>query len=272
MSSSSSSSSNHFHLTLPSNASMDIFPDNTAAQYVTKLPKRLELNGDWTVSLKEISMPLTFINIESDVYKFQLRRRLDAEAEPEEMALPVGYYPSVSDIILKLNELTNPYGIAFRLSVVRGNNNNNNNNANNRKIKITVGDTYIFRPNEELAALLKTRPRDHRKGEHMTREFMRLPAAKPINILYVYCDILENVIVGDVTAPLLRIVEVRLNLKRAIMHTIINTPLFVPIQKKSFDTIEIWIMTETGETAPFGDGKSHIVLEFKKSTVLDGLV
>ena len=69
---------------------------------------------------------------------------------------------------------------------------------------------------------------------------------------------------GDSTAPLLRIVDVRLNMRKTIMHTIINTPLFVPIQKKSFDTIQIWIMTDTGEPAPFSDGKSNVVLEFKK--------
>jgi len=51
------SNDNHFHITLPSNVSMDIYPDNTAAQYTTKfkLPQRIELGeGDWRVSLKEI--------------------------------------------------------------------------------------------------------------------------------------------------------------------------------------------------------------------------
>jgi len=38
------SSSSCFHLTLLSNASMDVFPDNTAAQYMTKLPKWVELD------------------------------------------------------------------------------------------------------------------------------------------------------------------------------------------------------------------------------------
>jgi len=186
------------------------------------------------------------------------------ETEPDELALPVGYYPSISDIILELNRLANPYSIAFRLMAAKG--------TSSKTVKVSVGDTYIFRLNEALVKLLRTRPHDHRKGKHNSREVMRLPAAKPINILYVYCDILENVILCDVTAPLLRIVAVRLNLKKAIMHTIINMPLFVPNQKKSFDTIQIWIMTDTGEPAPFSEGKSHIVLEFKKSGLLDSLV
>jgi len=44
--SSNSVGNRQFHLTLPSNASMDIYPNKTAAQYVTKLPKRIELDGD----------------------------------------------------------------------------------------------------------------------------------------------------------------------------------------------------------------------------------
>jgi len=37
--------SRRFHLTLPSNASMDCYPNNTAAQYSTKLPRNINLEG-----------------------------------------------------------------------------------------------------------------------------------------------------------------------------------------------------------------------------------
>ena len=92
--------------------------------------------------------------------------------------------------------------------------------------------------------------------------------------LYIYCDIAENVIIGDIRAPLLGIVKIYLHARRALMYMIINMPLFVPVHKKSFDTIQIWIMTDTGEPAPFRDdsGNSHVVLELKKSGVLDSLV
>ena len=65
---SNSSSINHFHLMLPSNSSMDIYPNNTTAQYATKLPRRIELDGgNWSVSLKDISTPTLFDNIQSTV-------------------------------------------------------------------------------------------------------------------------------------------------------------------------------------------------------------
>jgi len=104
---------------------------------------------------------------------------------------------------------------------------------------------------------------------------MNLPHPVESYKLYIYCNIAENVIVGEITAPLLRIVEIKLYARRAVMHTIIYTPLFVPVQKKkSFETTQIWIMTDMGEPAPFRDdsGKSHVVLELKKSRLLDNLI
>jgi len=47
-----------------------------------------------------------------------------------------------------------------------------------------------------------------------------------------------------------------------------NPPLFVSVQKKNFDTIKINIMTDTGEPVPFMDGKSVVVLEFKRIGLL----
>ena len=99
-----------------------------------------------------------------------------------------------------------------------------------------------------------------------------LPRAK-ITTLYVYCNILEHVIVGDTTAPLLRIVDVETDSENTTnrMHKNIHTQLFVPVQKKSFDTIEISIMTDEGKPVPFSTGKSHVVLEFKKSGLFDNI-
>jgi len=116
--------------------------------------------------------------------------------------------------------------------------------------------------------------RDYRKGDHVADGYMNMPPVGNIRNMFVYCDVVEHVIVGNFTAPLLRIGQISLfNPRSAIVHTEVNTPLFVPVQKKSFDTIQIGIMTNTGEPVPFRDdsGKRH-VLEFKKSGALDGLI
>jgi len=52
-----------FYLTLPSNSSMDYYPQNTVAQYTTKLNSSIELDGEWEVGLTEISFPFSIENV-----------------------------------------------------------------------------------------------------------------------------------------------------------------------------------------------------------------
>ena len=51
------------YLTLPSNSSMDYYPENRVARYTTKLANTIELEGDWEVGLLEMSTPSELVNI-----------------------------------------------------------------------------------------------------------------------------------------------------------------------------------------------------------------
>ena len=52
-----------FYVTLPSNSSMEYFPNNTLSNYGTKLPQPFDLNGEWEVGLPEIQFPITWYNL-----------------------------------------------------------------------------------------------------------------------------------------------------------------------------------------------------------------
>jgi len=52
-----------FYVTLPSNSSMDCYPENSVARYTTKLNGAIELEGDWVVGLTEISFPSDIENV-----------------------------------------------------------------------------------------------------------------------------------------------------------------------------------------------------------------
>jgi len=82
--------------------------------------------------------------------------------------------------------------------------------------------------------------------------------------------VLQHVVVGDVIAPLLRIVDMK-TASTSVKHQILNRLLYVPLLKKNFDTIEINIMTDEGLPFPFVDGKLVVVLEFKRR-IVDGLL
>ena len=49
-----------FYITLPSNSSMDIFPDNTLTSFTTKLKSALQLEGRYEVALTEIMFPVNW--------------------------------------------------------------------------------------------------------------------------------------------------------------------------------------------------------------------
>ena len=50
-------------VTLPSNSSMKYFPNNKTSNFVTKLSRTLQLDGEWEVGLAEIDYPHTWYNI-----------------------------------------------------------------------------------------------------------------------------------------------------------------------------------------------------------------
>ena len=52
-----------FYVVLPSNSSMQYFPDNKTLNFVTKLSRTPQLDGEWEVDLAEIVYPHTWYNI-----------------------------------------------------------------------------------------------------------------------------------------------------------------------------------------------------------------
>ena len=65
------------------------------------------------------------------------------------------------------------------------------------------------------------------------------------NSLYVYCDAAEAILVGDIKAPLLRVVDAAGNYGDLI-HRLHKTPPYVPVSKKEFNTLEIDIWDTPG--------------------------
>ena len=56
--------SDQFYLTLPSNSSMDLYPDNKISSYKVNLPNTLHLDPlKWEVGLSEIQFVHTWYNV-----------------------------------------------------------------------------------------------------------------------------------------------------------------------------------------------------------------
>ena len=52
-----------FYVMLPSNSSLEYFPNNKTSNFVTKLSRTLQLDGEWEVGLAEIDYPHTWYSI-----------------------------------------------------------------------------------------------------------------------------------------------------------------------------------------------------------------
>lgn len=81
--------------------------------------------------------------------------------------------------------------------------------------------------------------------------------------LFVYCNLVEPQIVGNVIAPLLRNVHIE-GKHGEIVEKLFNTPHYVPVNAKEVERIEIDIRDDNNQSVPFQFGKTVVKLHFRK--------
>ena len=86
--------SDDFYLVLPSNASMTTHPNNTLAQYITNLPRRISLSGDWECGLTEIHYPHDWYNVRNARLTVEHHGNMETDAYFED-----GYYGSAKTLV-----------------------------------------------------------------------------------------------------------------------------------------------------------------------------
>ena len=87
---------------LTSNASAELFPDNTLSSFTNFLPDQVNLEGQWEVALSEISYPSMYQNVTEGYFKFfdeQLSKSTST------YILEPGLYTSIRDIVEAMNTL-----------------------------------------------------------------------------------------------------------------------------------------------------------------------
>jgi len=137
-------------------------------------------------------------------------------------------------------------------------------NVNTKKVILTVQPQMTVTFSEHLQRILAIEPFPFSDSEMIVKSSNTCDIEVGLHALYVYCDVLECVPVGDTAAPLLRIVEVY-GPHGEMTHLQYDRPRYVPLQKKEFDSIEIDIRDDHGETIAFDSGKLIVTLHFRKA-------
>ena len=213
--------------------------------------KQINLTGHWEVALTEIHYPFSWYNITGDNNSFTFSERGRVQTHRR---ISHGFYSSVEEIIEAINaEMTEEArrNIVITLDKYTG------------RVKINVREEAYIYFDDYLYRMLGLR---QNKANQNVEGHMPVDVNGGFYGLYVYCDIAENQLVGDVSAPLLRIVPVQktgVSQGDVIAHTF-NAPHYVPVKRKNFETIKMDIRTDVGEKVPFQRGKLTTTLHFRK--------
>jgi len=91
---------NRFYVTLPSNSSMDCYPDNSVARFTTKLNGIIEHEGDWEVGLTEISFPSDVENVLDGCCNYTIHVE---DRFFRKITLDAKHYALIRDLVREMN-------------------------------------------------------------------------------------------------------------------------------------------------------------------------
>ena len=248
-----------FYVTLPSNSSFDYYPDNTLSDFTTKLFKPLDLPGEWEVALTEISFPHSFYNI-VEPFNAILYSGDGTARNTELIKIPPGYYNDLDELFIAMHELMNSLGKS-NIKIIL--------NKNTQKVEVKLKDGAFIQFEPELAAMLGFVDSSNEGGLVTYRVLNTHEANLPIDLnagmysLYLYTNIIEDQLVGDAFAPLLRIVHMDKKGSGEVITRTYQSPHFVKVRMKHFDTITVRIRRDTGEKIKFQRGKIVAKLCFR---------
>lgn len=245
-----------FYLTLPSNSSMDVFRSNTAAKYTTKLHQTIEFKGEWEVGLAEIIFPMSFYNIREgyntiDYYESKSPAALVYSSDLNTVSIPAGNYNSIDSILNYLNR----HKVFSGEIILRYDENTSFVEAKNSG-KLFAFCRYGI---DQVLGFDASMPMID-SAQYPANLYKQVPQQ-----LFVYSDIVEPQLVGDTSAPLVRIIgiEQKSDYGKVIVKTY-ESPHYLPLLKRQFETIEIDIRDSTGASAPFQYGPVIVKLHFKQ--------
>ena len=237
---------NHFYVTLPSDSSVAYHPNNTIARFITKLPERIHLEGDYEMGLAEIIYPHTWYNVDNSDGKYWTGCKTE-----KEFPLLSGYYENGSMLATVLSR----DDIQFTYNEI----------INRFKLKIKDDIPTNFMMSDDLRRYLGFNFSNLSLTNTSLQEFSTeaFDLNRGLNFMYVYCDVAAHTVVGDTKTPLLRVCNVTGKHGEVVCHTYIQ-PHYVPVGCREFETIEIAINNELGKPMPFQYGKSVVTLHFRR--------
>lgn len=208
------------------------------------------------IGISEIIYPHTWYNVNNSNNLIEFT--LGESEESLKFRIPPGFYPTVPDILKALS-----------IKILENNINFSFNEVTKRvRIKVVGHASVILHPG--MAELLGFDPMDigtEEEGAEIIMESPYIPdPCARFRVLMIYSDLIEPQIVGDVLAPLLKIVNVTGQDGEMILAQY-DRPHYLPVSRKSIETLEIVIRTNMGDLVPFERGRAYVKLHFRQDSL-----
>ena len=254
----------HFYVSLRSDASTNVYPSNTSSKFVTGLSHINDLKGEWEVALNEIDLPCIW-NIRGDDYWFRWN--------DQHIRLQDGHYDSVMSVLTDMVKRINRASRRDwpKTCVIYSPDSWWRDSECDLNIFLHGPNLVYFEFRSKKPERLQFSPAlanmlGLEKQLYLNPDIMESSRPSQMHVFttaFIYTDIIQPVTVGDTKVQLLR--SVVLNNKHKD-HQLISydSPIYVPVKKNSFQSIEVNIMSDVGESLSFGVGKSSLLLHFRR--------
>ena len=274
-----------FYLSLLSDSSMDIFPKNKQFSFTTKLNHPIQVQKEqWVVALVEIMTPSEVYNISHNsnyfyvhFYDENVLERLgkskmntvcmkDGSCPEIKLFIPAGNYNSPQHLVEQIQiAIEEKCGAILRqihsmisLSYKKSGNRVNLHVENPNRVQI--------RFSKSLGEILGLNP--DLSNKLIGNDNQAFTYAVDLNMthhqMFVYSDVADYTYVGNITAPILRIVSYKQSKSSTQSHQEFVNLHYVPLAKSYIDQVHIDIKDEIGRSVPFVGGKTLVKLHFKR--------
>lgn len=291
------SASDNFFITLMSNSSLSIFPDNTTTSFTVSLPQKITLPGKWEVGVAEIHYNYNFFNVtdgnnriwitsnmiepDETVYEAVLHE-YDSENEGESgisteeeenknvndsyitkcCEIPPGFYNNMHELIETINgKIMDMLAISSNLFLF----NKTTNRCELNTIELEKNSIEIIKLEGRLNIQLGFIPCKNVLDTKISQHCCNIQFGVPDRML-IYTDIIEPTFIGHEKAYVIRIVSTQPKGMTFgdTCYVSYERMDYIGIEKREFEAISIDIREPSGNFMPFLYGVLTIKLHFRK--------
>lgn len=273
---------NGFYMTVVSNASMDLYPENTQAVFRNILNEPLDLKN-YEVALVEISYTETWFNVQDDFDALFISKEEEAtdpltkapidlvnsKSKPiNQLNIKVekGYYPTNKSFFEYLNKKLAKHAefgfgdktfnyIGVRQEVEINLPKGVNMLLSKTMCEVTGFESKLlggYRMLQNLSDVSKVIKPEYGCDIH-----------RGLYTFFIYCDLVKPQMVGEQRVPLLRNVGIKTRKGVKQVTETFNSPHYMPLSKQYFENIEVHIKDDQGQPISFQRGKTLVKLHLR---------